>query len=271
MKRPVSKARVRRRQGFTLLELLVATLAFSCLVGAVYAVFASGIRLRNDAVARIRAARLRARAAGLVRSDLRNALLTGGMLANELLGRVQSEDYRFPGYLSFTTTSARLAEGEMGGDVQRVTYLIRAPASADDGPGGTLVRAVERNLLAPVYDQPPETALLSRVERLEIVFFDGQEWLEAWDSLEREGEVPQAVRVRILQAAAEGAVRPPPIEVVVPWPMQPVSSEAAGTGATSDTGVRPRGLPGAMPVQRPNPVAGRWAREPAGRSGADAA
>jgi len=61
--------------GFTLIEILAASLAAALIFVAVYGLFGRAIKSRDNATERIQQARLRARTADLIRDDLQNGLI----------------------------------------------------------------------------------------------------------------------------------------------------------------------------------------------------
>ena len=215
-------ARMRRIPGgFTLLEILMAITASAVILSAVYGVFTRAIRLRDDATARIRDARLSARAEAVIRNDLRNALISGGSLAAILEGSPEGPGSSFPGYLKFTTTTANNRDEQIIGDVQQVEYFVVADREALEAKSGKLVRAVDRNLLAAVREEPDEEPLLAGVEALEVSFYDGQSWLETWEVGEGDVLVPQAVRVKVRRSMVDEKRGPQrPLEILVPWTTQ---------------------------------------------------
>ena len=210
--------RLRWRTGFTLIEVLMASAAAALILVAVYGVFGKAMKLRDDATERTRMGRLRIRAAAVIRNDLRNALISGGELATTLHGDRESTDSRFPGNLEFTTTTGRNLFGDgPAGDLQTVQYWVANDPVAGGVDAGILSRAVHRNLLAEVIDVPPAEPLLAGVTALEVAFYNGQSWEESWEVTDTEKTLPQAIRVRIVQAGAAGTAPPPPIEIYVPW------------------------------------------------------
>ena len=235
------------RRAFTLIELVLAMAASAVLLAAIYGVFAKAVHLRDDATARTREVRVRARAANVIRNDLRNALVSGGTLAAVLEGSAQSPGGAFPGYLKFTTTTMPDAEEAPNPDVQQVEYYIVTDKSVTDQKAGLLVRAYRRNLLATTTEAPTEEPLLAGVESMEVSFYDGSEWQDSWQlssstatstttaasttgTAASTTKLPQAVRVRIQPTRkAAGDIPPPPLEVLVPW------TTAAGIDATTTT------------------------------------
>ncbi len=210
-----------RRTAFTLLELIMALAASAVILAAIYGVFSRAVHLRDAATTRVREARIRGHAATMIRDDLRNALISGSTtataLGSMLTGSPEGKESSFPGYLAFTTTTGRDADETPTADVQRIEYYIANDPEAVDRNSGMLVRTVERTLLAQTPETPPETPLLHGVEKMEVEFYDGTSWQNAWEITETEKTLPEAVRVRLQPATSARGERVSPIEIVVPW------------------------------------------------------
>lgn len=257
-----------RSAGFTLIEILLASTAAAIILLAVYGVFRNALHLRDSGVARIRESRGRLRASAVLRRDLQGAMVSGGVLANTLEGDSNKQGSLgtsgFPGYLKMTTTTGKDSADELYGDVQQVEYFIARDPSAGTGSGsinarqgGTLVRAVTRDLLAATtVSTPREEQILSGVESLRVAFYDGTTWQESWQAnasgsgtglgttaaaavsaattstasgSSGAGTVaavlPQAIRLDIQQSAPSVKDHaPPPLEIVVPWTVQPFTA-----------------------------------------------
>ena len=209
------------RRAFTLIELVFAMAACASLLLAIYSFFSNAVHLRNDLMERTREARVRAHAAGVIRNDLRNAIISGGTLAATLEGSQQSTGASFPGYLKFNTTTAPDADEVPNPDVQQVEYYIVTDPDATDQKAGMLVRAHTRNLLATTTEVATEEPLLAGMESMEVSFFDGTDWQDSWSVTTDSKTLPEAVRVRIHPARkTAGDFVPPPIEVLVPWTVE---------------------------------------------------
>lgn len=214
-------------RGFTLLEVLLATSLFAMLFSAVVAVYAQAMRLRDRTSDAAAQAGLDLRALTVLRRDLRGAATGQGPIIGRLEGSSQATPGAPPGYLAFTTTAGRLIDDEIGADVQAVEYFIEpGQATADNpSPAGTLVRTVERILLAPdEAEDLPQQPLLDGVSAMEVEFYDGDQWLDEWDSTINTSSVPTVVRVRLLRQDDSGKARPP-LEVFVAWTMNPPAAE----------------------------------------------
>jgi len=221
-----------RTSGFTLLELSLALAAGAVILLAIYGVFSRAVHLRDSLTERTREIRVRTHVANIIRNDLRGARVSGGTLAISLTGSPQAQSGAFPGYLRFTTTTARdvdYGDDVANADVQEVEYYITTDPAAKDSRSGLLVRAVDGNLLAPIRNTPPEDPLLAGVESMEVTFFDGNSWQTSWD-VSQDPTLPQAIRIRLQPVAAVlNGTKPPVIEILVPWMTQASISTAAGS------------------------------------------
>ncbi|HZJ17846.1 MAG TPA: type II secretion system protein GspJ [Chthoniobacteraceae bacterium] len=219
MNRPPCK--VRSSAGaFTLIEILMAAAAATLILAAVYGVFGRAMHLRDAAVERTHAAHVQAHVATILRNDLRNGFISGKTLANSLEGSRLAPRSSFPGYLKLTTTTGQaLTRDEATPDVHQVEYYVIADPDASGQKAGILVRAVDRNLLASIREEPEETRLLSGILSMEVSFFDGQNWTDVWQITDEEKTVPQGIRVHVTPDPESGVL---PMEIVVPWTTQPV-------------------------------------------------
>jgi hypothetical protein len=179
---------------------VLASVAAALVLLAIYGILQHSLRLRDSGDRRIHLARLRARAESVIRTDLQNGLVSGGILASIFAGDSAGTDTSnlsaagagsFPGYFRFTTTTGRDSSAELYGDVQQVEYYIipdpTASAAAGSTAGGILVRAITRDLLdmldnpsAPVSASRQEQ-ILSGVQSFQVSFYDGANWQTSWD------------------------------------------------------------------------------------------
>jgi type II secretory pathway component PulJ len=213
--------------GFTLIEIVLAMAACAIILVAIFGVFSKAIHLRDNATIRTQAARVRAHAVDVIRNDLRNALVSGGLFAASLEGSQDNHGGGFPGYLKLTATTTVDDREEPAGDVQRVEYYIVEDPQASDRKAGSLVRTVENDLLATtVNEKPLEQPLLAGVTSMEVSFYDGKSWKDSWLYSTTETTLPSAVRVRLRTTD-----NPAPLEVLIPWTTQPAMAAATPTPA----------------------------------------
>jgi type II secretion system protein J len=243
--------------GFTLIEVLTASVAFALMLAAIYGVFSRATRLRENASTRTQEARLQARAVAMLRDDLRHGLVTGGRLGAGLKGSTQSPVSRFPGYLRLTTTTGRNLPETMRGDIQEVEYYIGEDRAGTNGVGGVLIRTTDRNLLASVRATTGEEVLLSGMQAMEVAFLDGLNWIDSWELTQDDNRLPDAVRVRLRRAIVSGERdEPRPIEIFVPWTVRLADDQMADGSSTNSEGVGGPGPGGVGDATGPGPGAG---------------
>jgi hypothetical protein len=102
--------------------------------------------------------------------------------------------------------------------MEKIDYLLATPTNGYKGPGQDLIRAVTRNLSQ--VNQPPqpdeEHAILSGVQMLTFLYYDGTTWETGWDTTQQTN-LPQAIKVQIVMAPKPGVPpRTTPLEIVVP-------------------------------------------------------
>ena len=175
-------------------------MAAALILLAIYGIFQHALRLRDSGDRRIHASRLRSRAETVIRTDLQNALVSGGILAATFSGDSSGTDTSgstnagagsFPGYFKFTTTTGRDSSTDLYGDVQQVEYYIvpdpAAPPQPGGAAGGILVRAVTRDLLdaanvtgSAQASYAHQEQILHGVQSFQVSFYDGANWQTSW-------------------------------------------------------------------------------------------
>lgn len=247
------------------MEILLASAAAALLLVAIYGVFVQAIHLRDRAAGRVRDARLRERAEKVLRDDLNNALVSGGILASTLTGGTNSNGGpaggSLPGYLKFTATTGKSNGGDVASDVQQIEYYLTASPGGNAAGGqssGVLTRAVTRDLLdATTQTAAKEESILTGVQALQVQFYDGTNWQDSWQYATPDNTpstsatsatgttsgssvtvgnatLPQAVRVDVVLAPSATNGQPqPPIEILVPWTTQPFTASTPSPSPTS--------------------------------------
>ena len=233
MNRGSTTERRRGDGGFTLLELLIATMVAAIVLAAMNTVFYAAVHLRSSAAAAVERVIPVNRAASTLKADLRGALLTSGEMASSFESPGEVAVSGIPSLLDLYATTGVIRDDLPWGDVQRVSYYLRDPADASGGSGSgkELVRAVTRNLLATLQQDVAEQVLLSGIQSLDLSFFDGADWQSTWDS-STSASMPLAVKVQVQFAAAgPGDAARMPVEWVVPVDSQtPTNNPAASAG-----------------------------------------
>lgn len=227
---------IKGTRGFTLIEVILAVFAISIVLIVAQGILSNAVRLRDRSVKHVQEARERTQLARVVRSDLMNAFVSGGVLASTLVGSQQATDSSFPGYLKFTTTAGNRTSATSTVDspeVQEVQYFIKDDPADKEHQGGVLVRVVDKNLLAPIRQPDDPEALIHHVKSLTTTFFDGSNWVNSWDNSSDESLLPLAVQVSIQLSAPEGKEEPPPVNILVPWTTQPFTNTSGTNNAVT--------------------------------------
>jgi len=190
-------------RAFTLLEVLVATAIMAVLAGSLYATLHVAFRARRSATSAVQEVRTVDLALARLRADIESAVVPAGILAGALVGEPGTDAVGRPSdslLLHCTSPGGEPAEG--AGDVRMVEF---ACAEADDDTGLVLLRRVTTNLLAPTTPEPYEEVLARGIGAFALRYFDGIDWLEAWDSTTQDNRLPAAVEVTLQLRAPEGA------------------------------------------------------------------
>ncbi len=257
----VPRSRLRSAHAFTLLEVLLATLVSAMLLGALTGIFYTGMRVRNTVTAAVERDEPLERTVAVIRQDLANLVLPGGMLSGTLQTsplQVASQSTTASTGPSTPQLSALLSQNpaDVAGrssplfyvscghvdetspysDIEQVYYFL-AP-STNNMLGNDLYRAVTRNLLPTVAEDPVHQYLMSGVESINFYFYSpgitqAGQWLDYWDSTNPDpmtlqtNNVPQAIKVEIqLVSGDRSAARGAPVELVVPVMVQASTNQA---------------------------------------------
>lgn len=239
-----------RNAGFSLLELIVASLMFAIVMAAVTTAFSGAYKLRatnERELANVHGIR---RAMDYMKRDFRSATIPSTNDTMEIVTGDTSESetnvFTFSGVMATTTSTDGGALGSTAfqfytatgirhaeqpwSDVQWVTYYLRSPLLSFDTVGNELVRGVTRNLSPGMDSDYSEMVLLGGVDQLFFEFWTGTEWIDYWDSTTFDPATPMAVRATLVMATTNN-VAPPVFQVTAP-----ISVEARTNVVESATG-----------------------------------
>jgi general secretion pathway protein I len=265
------------RNAFTLLEVMIAVIAFAIVLAAINSVFYGALRLRNKTTEAIDRALPIQQAVAIIKRDLAGIVPPGGTLAGTFQSGSADSSLGLNSGASANTTGGMLGnmaqagipaiytdtgivdDNAPWGEVQKVTYYLRDPTNQVASNGKDLIRAVTRNLLAPIEDEPLEQWLLGNVESIQFEYYTGTEWLDTWDSASSQttssqtassqsadstsqSTLPKAIKVLIQLATDDSNGRPlsrtglrPPIEFVVPVMVQARTNDTQSAQTTQTT------------------------------------
>ncbi len=213
-----------------MIEVLIAVAIFAIVLAAINTVFYSALRLRNRSAAAFDEALPVQQAVAIIKRDLANLVVPGGTLSGALQTTTITNAVAGQTSPDFYTSAGLMDNIVPWGDIERVSYLL--VDSTNRAPGMDLYRAVTRNLLSQTQDLPVQQRLMGGVQGIVFYFYDGNQWLDSWDSV-AQTNLPLAIKVQI-QPAAPGnmpALSPSaPIELVVPVDAQTAQTQLASGG-----------------------------------------
>jgi type II secretion system protein J len=215
------QSRWRPRGGFTLLELILAVSIMSIVLLAVHGMFFTALQLRNTTVKSLEASLPVEQALETIQRDLSNMVCstnTNSIFFAPL--QTTNPTNALPNQIGpdFYTSGGEMDGMVPWGDVEKIDYLLAAPTNGYRGPGRDLIRAVTRNLLPLSQPAQPEEqhAILSGVQTLTFLYYDGTQWEQGWDTTQQTN-LPLAIKVQLFMAPAPGSRAPnQPLELVVP-------------------------------------------------------
>ena len=184
----------RRHHGFTLLELLVASSMVAILGLSLAAAMHVGFRGRTVAQNQLRAVREAAIAMDIVQQDLQSLLPPTGILAGPFFGVAMGTGGAAADSIEFHTIGRDLGDEQspLSEGIRRVQLVLRTDLSPP-----TLVRRVQRNLLASSSTEPVEEPLLRNVRSFAVRYYNGYGWLQEWDSTLRDNVLPLAMEITL--------------------------------------------------------------------------
>jgi prepilin-type N-terminal cleavage/methylation domain-containing protein len=237
----------RARRGFTLLELLIATVVAAFILLVINGTYFGALRLHNSTQLRVDNGLVLDRTLGLVQHDLAGLMVPASPKAvlpvGTFSGQFQDTPTESPTQEltdtrispDFYTTSGTIDGWNPFSEVQVVAYFL-APAT-DGSNTKNLVRAVTRNLLSVQQPTTDEQVLITGVATAEFDYYDGTQWDTTWDSTAT-STLPSAIRFSLTLASGTPNVTAPPIELVEPvlvstTTTQKQNAQATATGGTS--------------------------------------
>jgi type II secretion system protein J len=183
--------------GFTLLEMLVAMLMMVSIASCLYTALSTGFRAYHAAQQAVGPTSQAIDAIELLKQDIDGVLPPGGVLAGAFIG---TNEIGMKGVdtdsLEFYTTHVYASDEQITGGIDKIELLLEDNA---EGGYGTymLVRRVTANLLPPKDVEPEEQILCRNVASLNLRYFDGDNWVDDWDSTNDANSLPLAVEMDI--------------------------------------------------------------------------
>ncbi|MBD3180978.1 hypothetical protein GF312_01730 [Candidatus Poribacteria bacterium] len=239
-------------EGFTLIEVMVATVITMMIIGSVYAAFRSSLKVyQRDETRIIMLQRCRSALDRIVR-DANNIFFVSGNEEMVLISEDYSDDEmgtdqdmisfvsivepRIEDYVPLEEADLISEEDNtLPSDLARIVYYLGP--NPDDESVTSLMRIETSNLdieeLEEILDQVMSTsvstedmeeqgiissALADYVSALNLRYFDGEEWIDMWDSEENEG-LPKGLEITLTITDADTGEKTLTEGVVVYLPM----------------------------------------------------
>lgn len=206
---------------FTLLELLLALATAAVVMAALLAAFSSSWRLQERGREWEEAAAPRRELRDRLRREFAAAVPPSGVLAGPLVAVSDTSGGWRQDDIEWVAAVGARNPDDTWGDLARLHYYL----AEDEATGGwNLVRTIEQNLLAVETEDPEEVILAIGIQGLQALWFDGEDWLDEWDSTLQDNQLPKAVHIRLDFAETDGRT-PAPLEVIVPFVCRTLSAE----------------------------------------------
>lgn len=194
-----------KRQGFTLLELIVALVIFTIVISAAYSLFDAGRSVTSRAEFRAQLFQTARAALTAVEEDLRGATMmstpfdTGFIGTNGGSEKEPMDKLEFVSVNRYTGASYdinKITDKVWGSDVSKVYYWIEQDTKKT-ASGFVRERPVELTPVSgPVHRDESVGEIAKDVVFINFRYFDGSEWLESWDSTQTM-KLPKAVEVTV--------------------------------------------------------------------------
>ncbi len=189
----------RNPAGFTLLEVILAITVTAVVSAALFTSLSGSFKTRRSAEDHL-SGRESARAViAALRTDLQCVPPAGGRIGGVFVGEDETgRNGVDTDALTFVTANPNLKSDQDFADLRQVE--LRLLDSSEDPDHYVLARLVTGNLLATETQQPAMQVLARRVVSMDLRFFDGGAWIDEWDSVDRDNEIPAAVQVVLVTA-----------------------------------------------------------------------
>ena len=217
-----------KRQAFTLIEVLFATVAFAIVLAAINTVFYGALRMRERSDERLKTIRPQFQALEIVKQDLRATFYSEGFRADRFWSEPSTGLSVAADQIQFFCTTGTTSELTPWPDVQQIEYYLAPTLDPRKNPQTMdLVRAVTRNFLITTVQPPVEQRLASGITGFQLSFYDGEIWQETWDSELQDPVLPKAVQIYLEFAPTNRSnALPPSLTQMVSILSQPRLAEA---------------------------------------------
>jgi prepilin-type N-terminal cleavage/methylation domain-containing protein len=190
---------IRRRAGFTLLEVILAVLITGIVSAGLFASMSGTFKMRRQVEDHLSGRETARAAITLIRGDLQGVPPAGGRISGVFAGEDETgRGNADTDVLSYVTSNRVLPSDQDFADLRLVE--LRLLESAEDPDYYVLARLVTGNLLASITPEPSLQIIARRVVSLEMRYFADGIWLNTYASDENDNEIPAAVELTLVIA-----------------------------------------------------------------------
>ena len=197
-------------RAFTLLELLVAMTLMVVTAACLYTALYTGFRAKRSALSAVEPTLLAINAIELIKQDTQSVLPPGGILAGAFLGTdARDTDGADTDSLEYYTAHIYTDNDYLAGGLGKIELALEKD-SDNERESYRLMRMVTTNLLSPRTVEPEQQVLCRNVKSLNLRYFDGEGWLDEWDSTSDANSLPLAIElgIQVLYNAAKSTAQP---------------------------------------------------------------
>ena len=199
---------LKQYRAFTLLELLVAMTLMIVTAACLYTALYTGFRAKRSALLAVEPTLLAINAIELIKQDIHGVLPPGGTLAGAFLGTdARDTDGADADSLEYYTTHIYTDNDYLVGGLGKIELALEQdsdsasakplPELRNENESYQLMRRVTTNLLSPKTIDPEQQVLCRNVKSLNLRYFDGDGWLDEWDSTADANSLPLAMEIDI--------------------------------------------------------------------------
>lgn len=199
MKTTPSQHAARHAAGFTLLELVLAMTVTAVVSAALFTSLSGSFKTRKSAEDHLAGRAMARNVIATLRKDWQCIPPAGGRVSGVFIGEdlsgMNSSD---ADTLTYVTANPDLTSEQDFADLRQIE--LRLLTSNDDPDHYVLARLVTGNLLATTTQSPAVQIIARRVVSMNLQYYDGGEWLDEWDSTDRDNEIPLAIEIVLVTA-----------------------------------------------------------------------
>ncbi len=186
-----------KSNGFTLIEIILAlalaTISMGILHSALSGAFASQLQMQKLVKPRLLANKI----LNQLESDFQGIPRPTGLFLGTFLGQERNSDAidKSSEILSYYTTDFHTVARNKKAPIKFVRLSLEAIEGRE---GYRLMKTIDTDFMSATPDEKPRTKILGTdIHELSFTYYDGNDWLEQWDSAKHENTLPLAVKIKL--------------------------------------------------------------------------